>query len=106
MKIEKETAIQKVKAVGNLIAGGSTFMLIDGVMGAIMPPQVNAIVRFGMFVGSSLLSGCVGSRVCKYVDDSIDAAVQNVEELKKEYGPKFKELKEVINENSKIEELG
>lgn len=105
MKIKKEDAVQKVKTAGEFVAGGSTFMLIDGVMRAVLPPQIKPIASIGMFMGSSLLSGCVSMHVCNYVGKTIDAVVEIVDGVK-EYGSEIKRLKEIIKEKPETEELG
>jgi len=102
MKIEKDKALLKVKGIGSFIAGGSTFMLINGITRALLPPQVNAVVGLGVALGSNLLSGCISTHVCDYVVDTIDSIAQVAEDATKE----CKRLKEVINETPKTEELG
>ena len=106
MKIEKEEAVQKAKAIGEFIAGGSTFMLVDGIARAVLPPQIKPIVQIGMFVGSSLLSGCVTMHVSEYVGKSIDSVAEVSDSTKKAYGSEFKKLKETIKNKPEIEEMG
>ena len=105
-KVDKEKVFQNAKDAAGFIAGGSTFMLVNSIAGALLPPQVKGLVCLGTWLGSNLISGLVSAQVCKFVDETIDAAAQDVKELSEAYGSKIKELKEVIKEKPETEELG
>lgn len=105
-KVDKDTAIQNGKAIAELVAGGSTFMVINAITGALLPPQVKGIVCLGTWLGGNLIGGMLSTHVCKYVDETIDATIQTVKEVSDQYGSKFQQLKEAIKEEPKIEELG
>ena len=64
------------KVVGEL----STTMFVCGIARAVLPPQVNLIVKGGALIGGFLLSGIANQKVDQFIDEAGDDLVKFVEE--------------------------
>ena len=81
---KKEKIIEKVKKVGEIASSYGAYALTCGVVRAIIPPGVNAVVQAGICVGGLILSGFVGDKLTGYVNDKIDETVKEVNDISEE----------------------
>ena len=85
MDINREKLITNAKAIGGLVSEGSSMMLVCGLARAVLPPQVNVVVKCGVLLGGYMLGGFLGKQVGNYISDEIDETVKTTDEVKAEY---------------------
>ena len=78
--IDKQKALEVVKDGVKFVIYSSTGALGCGIMRALVPPGVNAIVKGGMLLGGFFLSEFMSDKISEHADKQIDGIVDNVKE--------------------------
>lgn len=103
---KKEAVLEFVKTAADFVVYSSTGGACVGLMRAVLPPGVNAVVKGGMLLGGMLVSSLVASKVSEATDQCIDKSTE-------EFGKKVSKMKhdldvirEKQNENESEKEMG
>lgn len=95
----KEQILEGIKIVSEFVVYSCTGGACVGLMRAVLPPGVNAIVKGGMLLGGMLVSNLVADKVSDSTDKQIDEAADK-------FGKKFSQVKhdlDVIREKDEEE---
>lgn len=104
---KKEVILELVKGASDFVVCSATGGACCGLMRAVLPPGVHAVVKGGMFLGGYMISGLLAGKVSNAKDQAIDAAADEFEKKVSKIKHDLDVIREKqTNENESEKEMG
>ena len=101
--LTKEKVVGYLKAGGNIVRSCGAQALACGIVRAVLPPGVNAVVQGGVLLGGLLLGGFVGDKLSDYTEKEIDSTVKYFDETVERVKRDLATLRDKEDEETKPE---